>query len=158
MAVESTKYIEYRDEAIRQWTESPVPAFTESEKYWIEPSVAKHAKRPVAESIGLQPELLPNPYWGNPERCSAVILNYNPGGSDLQGDALRVDHCHHCHVNENNPELMVAAIARDYSADALYVPDFSKPKTDYRTRSVVSSPCSANGSVKANIKQGKSHD
>lgn len=118
MAVESTKYLEYWDEAIRQWADSPVPAFMESEKYWLEPTVAKRAKRSVAEAIGLQPELLPNPYWGNPERCSAVILNYNPGGSSLSGDELRKDHCHHCHVNEDNPRSMASAIARDYCVSA----------------------------------------
>ena len=135
MAVESNKYIQYWDEAIRQWADSPVPAFMESEKHWLEPSVARRGNSCVAEAIGLQPELLPNPYWGNPERCSAVILNYNPGGSDLQGEALKDDHCHHCHVNDDNPGLMASAIARDYSAAALHVPDFSKPRADYWTRS-----------------------
>lgn len=134
MEKESKKYIEYWDEAIRKWADSPAPDFVESERYWLEPTVAKRVKRPVAEAIGLQPELLPNPYWGNPEKCSAVIINYNPGGSSLSGEALRVDHCHHCHVNDGNPGLMASAIARDYSTAALKVPDFSQAKYDYWTR------------------------
>ena len=30
--------------------------------------------------LNLSPKHMPEPYWGNPEECSIVIANYNPGG------------------------------------------------------------------------------
>lgn len=32
------------------------------------------------QSLNLNPEHMPEPYWGDPENCSIVIANYNPGG------------------------------------------------------------------------------
>lgn len=76
---EYSGYIEYWDEAIRQWANSPVPAFMKSEKYWLEPTVAKRVKRSVAEAIGLQPELLPNPSLpvneDNPRSMASAIAH-----------------------------------------------------------------------------------
>lgn len=44
---------------------------------------------------GLLDELTPNPYVGNPFKCSAVILNYNPGASQKRLNNLAEDPQHY---------------------------------------------------------------
>lgn len=71
-------YIVYWDKVIREWGKSgEVP---ESEKCWFS-----------GEKSNLHSLLMPEPYWGNPDDCTAVILNYNPAGpgeSPLDKDYL----------------------------------------------------------------------
>ena len=60
-------YIGYWDKVIREWGKSSeVP---ESEKCWFS-----------NKKSNLHSLLMPEPYWGNPDDCTAVILNYNPAG------------------------------------------------------------------------------
>ena len=89
-------FIEYWDDVIRQWskTEGSVEDIHESERVWFNKT-----------KTNLISEYMPEPYWGNPDKCSAVVLNYNPGGSEtVCKDA-------YCHISEvavkgTMPEVM----------------------------------------------------
>lgn len=59
------KYIDYWDHVVANWFEGHA--------YGDEPLWFKEAKT-------LNFLHMPEPYWGNPEDCSIVIANYNPGG------------------------------------------------------------------------------
>lgn len=67
------KFIEYWDEVIRQWAngDGSLESVPETERLWFDKT-----------NTNLIPEYMPEPYWGNPDKCSAVVLNYNPGGSE----------------------------------------------------------------------------
>ena len=98
------EFLKYWDEVFAYWVEhGEVPA---SESYWD------------FEKIGLYPELMPEPYIGNPADCSVVILNYNPGASDYdlrtpEGiEKYRKDTVHHSRLDD--PEAMCHHYARNY--------------------------------------------
>lgn len=97
-------FLKYWDEVFAYWVEhGEVPA---SESYWD------------FGKIGLYPELMPEPYIGNPADCSVVILNYNPGASDYdlrtpEGiKKYRKDTVHHSRLDD--PEAMCHHYARNY--------------------------------------------
>lgn len=97
-------FLKYWDEVLAYWAEhGEVPA---SESYWD------------FEKIGLYPELMPEPYIGNPADCSVVILNYNPGAADYdlrtpEGiEKYRKDTVHHSRLDD--PEAMCHHYARNY--------------------------------------------
>ena len=79
------EFIEYWDEVIRQWAkgDGSVKSVPESERVWFENT-----------KTNLISEYMPEPYGGNPDKCSAVVINYNPGGSDtVSNDA-------YCHISQ----------------------------------------------------------
>lgn len=99
-------YITYWDNVIREWADSGyVPA---SEECWFTPDST------------LRRELMPEPYWGDPENCSAVLLNYNPGGPD--GEPSPTDNCHRIHVLSGDMTKMSGAMYSCYSRIALEFP------------------------------------
>lgn len=57
-------FINYWDYAISDWL-----------SYTIDPEQAAYGSL-------LNPDYLPEPYWGDPDNCSFVIVNYNPGGGN----------------------------------------------------------------------------
>lgn len=44
---------------------------------------AEEAAKREKDLFKFQPKLMPEPYWGNPERCSIVIANHNPAGHEV---------------------------------------------------------------------------
>jgi hypothetical protein len=67
----------------------------------------------------IHPELMPEPYWGNPEESSVVVINYNPGSSET------VDEDDPCHINQaknQNHLTMAGAMHKKYSDIALSFP------------------------------------
>lgn len=100
------EYITYWDNVIREWAaDGSVPS---SEKCWF-----------VPESR-LRTELMPEPYWGDPYNCSAVLLNYNPGGPD--GQPSPDDKCHINHVHSGDTSKMSGALHDCYSHQAIRFP------------------------------------
>lgn len=87
--------------------------------YWVE-----HGSMPPSESIwnvgslALYPELMPEPYIGDPAKSSLVIMNYNPGTpvynlSNEQGRArYQNDIVHHSGLDD--PGRMCHHYARNY--------------------------------------------
>ena len=63
----SQEFIDYWDKTIKKWADSGgnIPG---SEQAWFE------GNSKLKDWVKLMPE----PYWGNPENCSIVVLNYNP--------------------------------------------------------------------------------
>ncbi len=59
-------YLNYWDNVIRRWFEGDI----ESNQELLLNDI----------SLNLNVEHMPEPYWGDPEKCSIVIANYNPGG------------------------------------------------------------------------------
>lgn len=101
------EYVKYWDEVISRWAEGDgvVP---ESEVCWFVPGSTLHR------------DLMPEPYWGNPDNCSAVLLNYNPGGPD--GTPLPDDNCHINNVRNGDTMKMSGAMHGCYSSIALEFP------------------------------------
>jgi hypothetical protein len=111
-------FINYWDNEIRTW-HSQGGKITSNESFWngIVPN--------------LQDKLMPEPYWGNPEECSVVMLNYNPGGS--KGEPSPKDPCH---FNQcNNPLTMAGAMWQQYSKTALTFPWLDKQLTGFCAQS-----------------------
>jgi hypothetical protein len=99
-------FINYWDNEIRTW-HSLGGKITPNESFWNN----------VVPKSNLLDILMPEPYWGNPENCSVVMLNYNPGGSKL------VSPNDPCHFNQcNNPLTMAGAMWQQYSDIALTFP------------------------------------
>ena len=75
-------FIKYWDEVIKQWLdknavhESFVGDAEEQHKI-IEAINSSVEKNRIYK---LNTDHMPEPYWGNPEKCSIVLLNYNPAG------------------------------------------------------------------------------
>lgn len=59
-------YLDYWDDVIRQWFDGHIE---ESQQVFLDNKL-----------LGVNPMHMPEPYWGDPNRCSIVIANYNPGG------------------------------------------------------------------------------
>lgn len=97
-------FLKYWDGVLNKWVKTGT--MPESESYWED------------QNIGLLPELMPCPYLGNPEKCSAVIINYNPGAGDydLTTEERRAkylnDASHHCHLDE--PYTLSGYMARKF--------------------------------------------
>ena len=49
---------------------------------WLKKEEFTHEQQQILgqEWLNLSRNHMPEPYWGNPEECSIVIANYNPGG------------------------------------------------------------------------------
>lgn len=120
------EYLKYWDKVIQQWSNAESAEFPKSEKYWEKIKYGKRGNKTVAERIGLQKELIPQPYWGNPKRCSAVVINYNPGGSEKTGkDLLENDHSSFKFAKLRDPNTLAGAVACDRNT-MLIIPDFNK--------------------------------
>lgn len=100
-------YVKYWDDVISRWADGDgvVP---ESEECWFVSGSTLHR------------QLMPEPYWGNPDNCSAVLLNYNPGGPD--GTPLPDDNCHINNVRNDDTMKMSGAMHGCYSRIALEFP------------------------------------
>lgn len=75
-------FIDYWDEVIREWTkgDGSVKDVPQTERVWFDKT-----------KTNLISEYMPEPYIGDPENCSAVVINYNPGGDDI---AKKDAYCH----------------------------------------------------------------
>lgn len=86
-------FIDYWDYNIKMWANRIVNSngLTSNEFFWPE------------KKIGLIPELIPEPYYGDPNNCSIVILNFNPH-ADVNPDNSKngTDTCHIKHVKNIN--------------------------------------------------------
>ena len=102
------EFIEYWDEIIREWSKGDgfTKSIPQTERIWFDKTNAD-----------LIPGYMPEPYGGNPDKCSAVVLNYNPGGSDtVKKDA-------YCHISQVAVEgSMPEAMGKRYSEIALDFP------------------------------------
>lgn len=103
------EFIEYWDDVIRHWAQgdgSEEKSILKTERVWFDKT-----------NINLIPQYMPEPYGGNPDKCSAVVLNYNPGGSDTEAPDA------YCHISQvsvkgSMPEVM----GKRYSGIALDFP------------------------------------
>lgn len=109
----AAEYIRYwDDEIICKWAANGmIPA---TEQCWF------------PEGNKLHQKLLPTPYWGNPCNCSAVLLNYNPGGPKIEPMAHydKFDPNHRAqHIDrKNDPDSLTGAMCGSYSGQALTFP------------------------------------
>lgn len=97
-------FIEYWDEVINLWSQGQgdIRSVPDSEKCWF------------VEGTNLHSNLMPEPYWGDPGKCSAVLLNYNPGGP--KGVPPIEDNCHINHVKDPvDVSKMSGAMFKKYS-------------------------------------------
>lgn len=91
-------FIEYWDNVINIWLGQPVqdtidvkrPLDPEKESYYKENFFVKieTEQKPFFNNYSLNkllcPAHLPEPYWGDPDNCSIVVVDYNPaGGIDM---------------------------------------------------------------------------
>lgn len=100
------EYLRYWDDVIRQWAGTGL--VPDSERCWFDAGLPLHAS------------LMPEPYWGDPDNCSVVLLNYNPGGPD--GAPSPDDNCHIDNVRNGETTRMSGAMASCYSALATSFP------------------------------------
>ena len=113
----SQEFIDYWDKTIKEWADSggEIP---ESEQVWFEgkSKLCKWSK------------LMPEPYWGDPENCSVVILNYNPACSESPES---YDTCHL--DNAKNERSLSGKLSLHYSKEALEFRHFDEnPDCPYR--------------------------
>lgn len=84
-----TRFIDYWDEVVRQWLEKnndwdvmtadgTDKAKAATEQRQIIKAINKTLEKDPQYQINTIH--MPEPYWGNPEECSIVLLNYNPAG------------------------------------------------------------------------------
>ena len=59
-------FVDYWDNVVSQWLKGNIEA---SQECFL-----------MEQKLKLNRSHMPEPYWGNPEDCSIVIANYNPGG------------------------------------------------------------------------------
>ena len=135
----AAEYIQYWDKTIREWAANGEKPATE--QCWF-----------TKNGNNLHQKLLPTPYWGNPCNCSAVLLNYNPGGADLSPEQLEDinngaeppqhkswpnhDHYLHKHVNDNNK--LSGHMCGSYSGQALTFP-WINPQPPYDSEALAPS-------------------
>ncbi len=62
------QFINYWNKQISDWA-ALGGKITPDESYWL----------PYANKLSLQQDFIPEPYYGDPNKCSMVILNFNPG-------------------------------------------------------------------------------
>lgn len=102
------EFIEYWDKVIRQWAKGngSKDSVIKTEKVWFENT-----------KTNLISQYMPEPYGGNPDKCSAVVLNYNPGGSDTEYPNA------YCHISQVNvKDSMPEVMGKRYSEIALDFP------------------------------------
>lgn len=104
------EYLEYWDWIFKSWIiTGRIPS---CEAYWED------------RKIKLLPMLMPAPYIGDPYRCSAVILNYNPGSEDYdiynkdiyihENEIKRSQQDPQHHNKINDPETICGHMAHRY--------------------------------------------
>ena len=112
------EFIEYWDDVIRQWAkgDGSVESVPISERCWF------------FEGSNLHSAIMPGPYSGDPRKCSAVVLNYNPGGPKVEpGDKdllekLKDDGSIITHVKTGNRERLSGLIYESFSSFTLPYP------------------------------------
>lgn len=116
----AAEYIRYWDETICEWAKKgEIPT---TEQCWS------------AGGDNLHQKLLPTPYWGDPCNCSAVLLNYNPGGPKIEPTAQydEYDPNHRAqHIDrKNDPDSLTGAMCGSYSGRAWAFP-WMNPEPPY---------------------------
>lgn len=86
-------------------------------EYWVKHGKMSQQEEKLWKDVNpdICPELMPGPYQGDPENCSIVILNYNPGrpsAYDKNKDSCNDDPVHHSRLND--PKSMCFHYAHDY--------------------------------------------
>lgn len=91
-------FTDYWDRVIRDWAQTgEIP---DSESFWFDEQ--RH--------LALGSRLMPEPYWGDIDNNSVVLLNFNPAGS---GSENITDTCHL--VNKNDPSTVCGLMSSHYS-------------------------------------------
>lgn len=110
------EFIEYWDEVIREWSKGKglLKNVPQTERVWFDKTKDNTKDNTKTKLIS---EYMPEPYGGNPDKCSAVVINYNPGGSDI----IKEDE--YCHISQvatkgSMPDMM----GKNYSKTALEFP------------------------------------
>ena len=124
----AAEYIQYWDEIIRKWAANgEIPA---TEQCWF------------PDGNNLHKKLLPTPYWGDPCNCSAVLLNYNPGGPAIEPPAPydEFDPNHRAqHIDrKNDPDSLTGAMCESYSKQAIEFP-WINPEPPYNSEALAPS-------------------
>ncbi|MCH5246726.1 MAG: hypothetical protein J1E99_01085 [Muribaculaceae bacterium] len=103
----SYNYIDYWDDLIKNWANTgEIP---NREQVW-----ANHFKDEFAN------DLMPEPYWGNPEECSLVYIGYNPYGK-------KDDYQNQCHRNsKDNNRTVCGLLSPKYSEYAKKFPQLDE--------------------------------
>lgn len=124
------KYIDYWDEVIRQWLQynADYKSFTgdaAEQRQIIEAINSTVGKNP---DYWLNIQHMPEPYWGNPQKCSIVLLDYNPaGGPEIsRHTSINCKDCAKCgisFINFINSEYLYNN-NKGYSSFALNGPTF----------------------------------
>lgn len=101
------KFLKYWDEVFDYWMETGKVQSDES--HWF------------MQKTELLPELMPEPYMGDPYNCSVTIMNYNPGAfnhktNTEEGQKLyRTDPAHHTfQPHRQIYQIEVMASAREF--------------------------------------------
>lgn len=98
------EFLKYWEDVLDYWVKNG--SVHPSETHWFK------------QQINLLPELMPEPYLGDPHNCSVVIMNYNPGAADYDlntdegRNKYRNDAVHHSRLD--NPKSMCYHYARNY--------------------------------------------
>lgn len=104
----TNNYIEYWDNLIKKWTVTgEIP---KSEQEWV-----RHFNEDLID------DLMPEPYWGNPEECSLAYIGYNPFG-EKNGD--REHQCHRSNID--NKMTICGLLSTKYSEIAKNFPQLEK--------------------------------
>lgn len=100
-------YIDYWDDLIKNWANTgEIP---NREQVW-----ANHFKDEFVN------DLMPEPYWGNPEECSLVYIGYNPYGK-------KDDYPNQCHRNsKDNNRTVCGLLSPKYSEYAKKFPQLDE--------------------------------
>ena len=102
-------YTDHWDDVLRRWAEDgDVPA---PERCWFE-----------GAGSTLIPCLMPEPYWGDPAACSAVLLNYNPGDKHRKEADFRDEPTSFCRITGQGGKALAEALRQGYSAEAKTFP------------------------------------
>ena len=104
-------FLNYWDDVIRRWFDEEVES---KQQLFLN-----------EQWLNLNSRHMPEPYWGDPENCSIVIANYNPGGgADRDRHTYRdCAYCHDSFINEVKKN--------GYQNIAKYFPIIDKPTNSY---------------------------
>ena len=125
-------FIEYWDKVVRQWLDNNAnhKSFTNDAQEQhqiieaINSSVGKNSK------YWLNTDHMPEPYWGDPKKCSIVLLDYNPAGGSQPSRHTSIS-CKNC---TNMGESFIHYInTYRYSEFALNGPVFRNDCDDWFT-------------------------
>lgn len=125
----AAEYIQYWDKTIREWAANGEKPATE--QCWF-----------TKNGNNLHLKLLPTPYWGDPRNCSAVLLNYNPGGPKIVPTAHynKFDPNHRAqHIDrKNDPDSLTGVMCESYSGRACAFP-WINPEPPYDSEALAPS-------------------